>query len=71
MTAAAALAFALGKKRLATATARVCLWRGILVVIEADDGRPQILITRWALTRVFADMDELERWLDTVTGAKR
>ena len=41
------------------------------VVIDGDDGRPQMLISRWALTRAFSDMDELERWLNRVTGAKR
>ena len=67
----ATLALALDTKRLATATARTCLWGGVLSVIEADDGRPQIVVSRWALTRAFGDLDELEGWLDRVTGSKR
>jgi hypothetical protein len=62
---------ALDRKRLATATACTALWGGSLLVIEADDGRPQFVVSRWALTRAFDDLDGLEQWLDRVTGAKR
>lgn len=60
----------LDSKRLATTKARCALWGAVMSVIEGDDGRPMILITRWALTRSFSDLDEVEQWLDRV-GAKR
>jgi len=35
---------------------------------ETDDGRPELIVSRWALTRGFDDLAELDRWLLTVTG---
>jgi len=51
-------------KRIATAQARAAL-AGIEVhVIDADDGRSAFIATRAAMTRQFADIGEMEQWLD-------
>lgn len=55
-------------KRLATAMARTALWGGTLAQIEDDRGRSQFVITRWALTRAFEDLAEVDAWLTQVTG---
>lgn len=57
-------------KRLATATARAAL-RGIVVHVIDGDFLPQRYIaTRWALSKEFRRLDDLEAWLDLVTGTK-
>lgn len=57
-------------KRLATATARAAL-RGIVVHVIDGDFLPQRYIaTRWALSKEFKRIEDLESWLDLVTGAK-
>ena len=35
----------------------------------ADDGRPEWIATRWAMTRAFADLASLEAFVDRVAGA--
>lgn len=67
---AAQLATALDAKKLATATARAALAGITLQVIEGDDGRPEMVASRWALSKRFNDLADVERWLDQVTGAK-
>ena len=48
------------RKRLATLRA-VAARHGIPVeVIEADDGRPEFIVSRWAMTRRCRSLDELE-----------
>ncbi len=62
------LAAALDAERLATAKARAALAGITLHAIEGDDGRPELIASRWALTKSFRDLEEVERWLSTVTG---
>lgn len=58
-------------KRLATARARAAL-AGVAVIESHDDrGHPTFIASRWALTREFASLDELERWLDQTTAGGR
>lgn len=52
----------------ATLIARAALAGVVVVRIEADDGRPQWIASRWALTRSFDNLDQLGAWLDRVTG---
>lgn len=47
---------ALTRKRPATLQAR------------CDDGRPEYIVSRWALTKSFRTMDEIEGWLPRVEG---
>ena len=61
----------LTSKRLATAKARACLAGITLHTLEGDDGRPLYVATRWALTRSYTELDEVESWLDFVTGASK
>ena len=53
-------------KRFATLQARAALWGATLTPIEADDGVPQYVISRWALTRAFADLGEVAHFFDQV-----
>lgn len=50
-------------KRLATARARIALWGGMLTTAQTDDGRPEYLVTRWAFTKAFRDLDEVDAFL--------
>lgn len=55
-------------KRLATIRAR-CALQGIeLHVLAGDDGRPEYIATKWAMTRAFDDIHELDLWLLRVEG---
>ncbi len=57
-------------KREATAVARAAL-AGITVHRSTTEaGQAEWIASRWSLTRAFSDLDELERWLDMVTGRK-
>ena len=56
----------LDPKRLATSKARCALWGGVLTDGEGDDGRPLLIISRWALTRQFNDLSAVEVFLDHV-----
>lgn len=51
-------------KRFMTCAARAALLGVELRLIEGDDGRPLLIATRWALTRCFEELGEVERWLD-------
>jgi hypothetical protein len=63
---AATLTRALDAKRLANATARTALWGGVLTVIDGDDGRPLLIVSRWALTKALSTLDEVDAFLDKV-----
>lgn len=52
------------RKRVETAKARAALVGATVVEIPSDDGRPELILSRWALTRAFRDLAELERTLD-------
>lgn len=52
-----------------TAQAR-CLLAGFTAALtDGDDGRPMLVVSRWALCRSFTELDELEAWLRRVTGS--
>lgn len=53
-------------KRQTTAQARAALAGITLHVVTGDDGRPEFIATRWALTKSFSDIGDVERWLDRV-----
>lgn len=58
------------QKRLATLRARAALAGVALYSIEGDDGRPLYVLTRWHLTRELRTLDEVDAWLDKVTGGR-
>lgn len=53
-------------KRLATCRARAALWGASLLTSEDDRGQPVFIVSRWALTRAFADLDQVEDFLREV-----
>lgn len=57
-------------KAIATRKARAALAGAQLIEIQGDDGRPVLILTRWALTRAFTldELDALDRTL-TLMGA--
>lgn len=55
-------------KRQATAQARAALAGIKLHILTGDSGLPEYVATRWALTKSFSDIADVERWLDMVTG---
>ncbi|MBP5992241.1 MAG: hypothetical protein KA766_19760 [Piscinibacter sp.] len=47
--------------------------RALLVGLRAsllagDDGRPELVVSRWAMTRSFRDLREAEAWLARAGG---
>lgn len=56
------------RKPWVTAQARATLAGFHAVLIDTDDGRPQLVCSRWAMTRAFDDLVELETWLRRVEG---
>lgn len=72
MIGGAAPSAGLDRKRLATLTARAALAGITLQCIEGDFGADIFIVTHphWALTRQLESLDEVERWLDQVTGKK-
>lgn len=52
------------RKRIATCQARAALVGATVVEIPCDNGRPELILSRWALTRAFNDLAELECTLD-------
>lgn len=68
MTAAPQASFAVDAKLLANATARAALAGITLHHLEGDFGRPVFVATRWALTKQFDSLEDVERWLDRVNG---
>lgn len=57
-------------KRLATATARAALAGVTLHATTDDTDRRVFVVSRWALTRTLDTLDDVEHWLDTITGNK-
>jgi hypothetical protein len=53
-------------KAWATAQARCALAGFTANLIEGDDGRPMLVVSRWALTRAFDSLAEVETWLARV-----
>ena len=51
-------------KRVATCKARAALLGATLTEIVNDAGQPELILSRWALTRAFSNLAELERILD-------
>lgn len=58
------------RKRLATLTARAALSGVTLHHTEGDFVPHLFIVSRWALTREFTDLDAVGRWLDLVSGTK-
>lgn len=55
-------------KHLATLKAR-CALAGVALTESTDDhGRPVFVASRWALTRQFESLNDLDQWVDRVTG---
>ena len=59
------------RKRIATAAARAALFGATLVELPDDGGQLELILSRWALTRSFRDLDELEATLDRMEGSQR
>lgn len=59
---------AVDAKRESTAIARAALAGVTVHRSQTEAGRVEWIASRWALTRAFSSLDELERWLDMVTG---
>ena len=57
------------EKRLATLRARCALAGVYLHDFEGDFG-PAYVVTRWHLTRELQTLDQVENWIDMVTGKK-
>lgn len=57
-------------KRASTAKARAAMLGIVVHVLQGDDGRPEWIATRWALTKSFRDLAEFEGWLDRVDGRR-
>lgn len=58
------------EKRVGTAHARAALIGAVIVETHDDRGRPEWILTRWSLTRAFADLAELEDVLDRMGAPK-
>lgn len=54
-------------KAFATLQARAALAGATLQRVDDDRGREVFIVTRWEVTREFADLVALEEWLDTAT----
>lgn len=52
-----------------TLRARLALHGVQLLDSTADDGHPEWIATRWAMTRAFSDLASLEAFVDRVAGA--
>ncbi len=55
-------------KAFATVQARAALAGVTLTRLEDDRGREVLIASRWALTRQFDNLPDVESWLDHVTG---
>ena len=61
---------AVDQKRLATLAARAAL-NGITLHHTSGDFVPNLfVVSKWALTREFTNLDDVQDWLDLVTGSK-
>lgn len=68
MSAAAELERKAECKPWVTAQARATLAGFHAALTETDDGRPMLVVSRWAMTRAFDNLPELEVWLQRVSG---
>lgn len=57
------------QKLFSTVQATAALAGIVLHRIDGDFGRPCYIATRWALTKHFETLAEVEAWLARVTGA--
>ena len=57
-------------KRFATAQALAALHGVTLHRLEGDYGHPLFVATKWALTKQLDNLDDVEAWLQRVTGKK-
>jgi len=55
-------------KEFHTLQARAALAGVVLHRFEDDRGRMAYVVSRWALTRELHSLEEVEQWLDRVTG---
>lgn len=62
----AGIAQAPAAKAWVTAQARATLAGFHAVLIDTDDGRPQLVCSRWAQTRAFSRLADVEAWLGMV-----
>lgn len=53
-----------------SAQARATLAGFVATLTQTDDGRPELVVSRWALARAFDNLADLERWIDLVTGRR-
>lgn len=58
-------------KHQTTLCARCALFGLVLNVLEDDHGKPLYVATRWAITRSFSSLQELEKWLDKLNKEAR
>ena len=58
-------------KRFATAQARGALAGVILTRIEADNGRPMFVASKWAMTKCFDNIGVVDAWLDRACGVTK
>jgi hypothetical protein len=56
------------EKRLSTLMARAALAGIVVHGLENDHGQPVYIVSHWALTRELDSLDELQEWLERVTG---
>ena len=57
-------------KALATCQARAALLGATLHALPDDGGRAEFIVSRWALTKSFSTLTEVEAWLNRVEGRK-
>lgn len=58
-------------KRFATLAARAALTGATLHRIDADDGSPCFVLTKWHLTRPLGTLADVEVWLENLSGMTR
>jgi hypothetical protein len=58
------------RKAWATVQARAALAGITATLIESDEGRPQLICSKWSLTRAFESAAQAGEWLDRVVGVK-
>jgi aminoglycoside phosphotransferase (APT) family kinase protein len=55
-------------KRFSTLQALAAIRLVELHQIDSDAGLPTYVATKWALTRQFTNLDDVEQWLSDLTG---
>lgn len=56
------------EKRFATLQANAALNGVTLHCIDGDFGRPVYIASRWAMTKQLSTLDDIDSWLQMVTG---